>query len=292
MQKLYYACKIAENYRDCKIPVIQRLYDAAQQIVERLDTPEQEQMLIRLHVTRFQMIQNGPFVPQYNYGPAGDAGEHSDLEISARRLNETIDTAHGGFLHELTHAAVQRTFHNTPLHLGFRAIPLISDNRAQIQRQFEQVLEYRSQTARHLNQLIHDESANAQSPFTKWQLHELTKKLDYGACQAKHANYIESLRQFNESHAEASLSREDGQLLLDIIESLVNPPQQQPQQDNFKIDGTIFMEYDTTINQMLLWCYDWEIPRDNPVYRGLADAAQVEVDRRTRELTDAAQVIF
>lgn len=329
VRNLSYAGKIVENYMDCEIPVIHRLYEAAKQIVEAPDTAAQEEATIRLHVARFHMIQEdpnapvelkdvlnqilpltdnipvkygsdgkqtslmkperGPFLPRRPYGPAGTDGIHSDLEISSQRRNESLDTAHGGFLHELTHAAVQRTFHNTPMHLGVRAIPLNDANKDQIRLEYEQVLGYRSLTAMRLNQLIQAERANNRSPFSKWQLNELSGKLNYGTGQPMLSQYIGSLGEIDDTKAPASMPMDEGFLLVETIQPLLVRLRQlqqpaQPQQPNFRIDSSIFMEYDTTINQMLLWCYDWEIPQDNPVYRELAAAAKTETLRRNREL--------
>lgn len=329
VQNLSYAGKIYENYEDCKIPIIQRLYAAAKQIVEAPDTIPQEEVTIRLHVARFHKIQEdpnapvelkdvlnqilpltdnipvkygsdgkqtslmkperGPFLPRRPYGPAGTGGIHSDLEISSQRRKETLDTAHGGFLHELTHAAVQRTFHNTPLHLGVRAIPLNDANEDQIRLEYEQVLGYRSLTAMRLNQLIQAERANSHSPFSKWQLDELSDKFEYGTGQPWLSQYICFLAKIPATKAPALMPADEGTLLVNTIQPLLVRLQQlqqpaQPQQPDFKIDSSIFMEYDTTINQMLLWCYDWEIPQDNPVYRELAAAAKTETLRRNREL--------
>lgn len=64
--------------------------------------------------------------------------------------------------------------------------------------------------------------------------------------------------------------------------------EQQRQQEQILISGGIFMEYDAVINQMLLWCHDWEIPQDNPLYAALAEAAQAEVDRRVQYLAERA----
>lgn len=328
VRNLSYAGKIYENYMDCKIPIIQRLYEAAKQIVEAPDTIPQEEVTIRLHVARFHKIQEdpnapvelkdvlnqilpltdnipvkygsdgkqtslmkperGPFLPRRPYGPAGTEGIHSDLEITSQRRKETLDTAHGGFLHELTHAAVQRTFHNTPIHLGVRAISLNDANKDQIRLEYEQVLGYRSLTAMRLNQLIQAERADNRSPFSKWQLDELSGKLNYGTGQPMLSQYIGSLGEIDDTKAPASMPVDEGLLLVETIQPLLVRLQQLqqpalPQQPNFRIDSSIFMEYDTTINQMLLWCYDWEIPQNNPVYRELAAAAKTETLRRNRE---------
>lgn len=45
---------------------------------------------------------------------------YADLVIGLARGTESIDMQQSGLLHEMTHAAVQRTFHNTPMHLGFK----------------------------------------------------------------------------------------------------------------------------------------------------------------------------
>lgn len=320
IRNLCYAGKIVENYWDCEIPVIRRLYEAAKETVEAPDTIAQEQATIRLHIARFHQIQEdpnapaelravlnqilpmtedipvkygvggkqtslmkpgrGPFVPEHPYGPAGEEGVRSDLEISSQRGKETLDTAHGGFLHELTHAAVQRTFHNTPMHLGVRAIPLTPENSDQIQFEFGRILEYRSRTAIRINQLIQDEKVNDQSPFSKWQLDQLSGKLNYGACQPMLSQYVGTLGAIDATKPQASMSVDQGIFLVETTQPLLT----HLQQPDVSINSSIYMEYDTTINQMLLWCYDWEIPRDNPIYRELAVAAQVETDRRNQAL--------
>lgn len=294
--------------------VIAQIFQLTQDIPVRVDYGK---------TTRLMKRDNGPFRPDHPFGPAGSEGERSELEISAERGNETIDTAHGGFLHELTHAAVQRTYRNTPMHLG---VPRPAGDAAEgmdgswssvsgqyrkttpendvekIRREFGPVYGYRSRTVEILHRLIRGEENALDSPFSKWQLNMLSGKLRYGVENSSLSHYACVLNEISSrNQPEGDRPEGIGSEAKDFfiaVERFFDQEQQRQQlqeqqgqrpQEQIRISGGIFMEYDTVINQMLLWCYDWGIPRDNPLYTALADAAQVEVDRRAQHLDSRAQ---
>lgn len=286
--------------------VIAQIFRLTQDIPVRVDYGK---------TTRLMKRDNGPFRPDHPFGPAGSGGERSELEISAERGNETIDTAHGGFLHELTHAAVQRTYRNTPMHLG---VPRPAGDAAEgmdgswssvsgqyrkttpendvekIRREFGPVYDYRFRTVRTLHQLIQEEENAPDSPFSKWQLNTLSGKLRYGVENSSLSHYACVLNEISSRHqSEEGRPEGMGSEAKDFfiaVERFFDQEQQGQQlQEQIRISGGIFMEYDTVINQMLLWCYDWGIPQDNPLYTALAAAAQAEVDIRARHLASRAQ---
>jgi len=306
-----------ESYNAGNFSFIERIFSAAADTVNARDSREQEEALVQLHLSRLQGIQDdqdapvalrnvinqilpltdnipvkygqgmksttlmkprrGAFVPGHPYGPAGGGGEHSDLEFGLQRMKETVDTSHGSFLHELTHAAVQRTFHNTPLHLGF-ALPRRNKREAIIKR-FESVYKYRSGMVRKLDRLIQAEKGDVHSPFSKRQLDQISEKLAYGAGQALLGLYALNINDIGDRDPRQKLQDDKKDLFMDMERMF---SKRAKRSEGYKVYGSVFMEYDATINQMLLWCHDWNIPQDNPLYAALAEAAQIEVTRRNR----------
>lgn len=203
---------------------------------------------------------------------------YADLVIGLDRGKESIDMAQSGLLHEMTHAAVQRTFHNTPMHLGF-GIPGGEAPGDATRRAFTNVLTERTQWARQLKRLIAAEEADPNSPFSKKQLRDLKNKFEYGVSQPLLGTYATAQSEIAADKPGAGISAEAA-AFYNEIENFLLESQDQGQEPEVSIHGSIFMEYDATINQMLLWCYNWGIRSNNPLYRGLAEAAQHEVDRR------------
>ncbi len=306
-----------EIYNAGNFSFIEKIFSAAAAVVNAEDSREQEEALVQLHLSRLQGIRDdqdapaalrnvieqilpltdnipvkygqgmksttlmkrgqGAHVPEHPYGPAGREGNHSDLELGVQRMRETVDTSHGSFLHELTHAAVQRTFHNTPLHLGF-ALPRRNKRKAIIKR-FESVYKYRSGMVRKLDRLIQAEKGDAHSPFSKRQLDQISEKLAYGAGRTLLGFYAVETNGIKDEDPREKLQDDKKDLFMDIENRCI---ERAGGLEGFKVYGSVFMEYDTTINQMLLWCHDWNIPQDNPLYTALAEAAQIEVRRRNR----------
>lgn len=142
-----------------------------------------------------------------------------------------------------------------------------------------EILPERKERALQLKRLIAAEEANPHSSFSKSQLRELRDKLEYGACLPLLGNDARAQSEIPINKPEAGISVEAADFYNGIEDYLIKS-----QNSEDSIHGSIFMEYDATINQMLLWCYNWGIRPENPLYSGLAEAAQREVDRRNDAL--------
>ncbi|MCY9661676.1 hypothetical protein P5G65_07635 [Paenibacillus chondroitinus] len=147
----------------------------------------------------------------------------------------------GSLTHEFTHVSISEKFDNTPLFFAFD--PSTSE---------DEVMQLVNKRHQHLDKLI---STLASGGFSQEQLSLLNMKLEYprkggpGGVQRYITNFFQSKKITAQEKQKA--------------ESLVNKG----------MDNTV-IEFDTVINQMLIYMHQWKIAMDNPFYKLLRTVAE------------------
>lgn len=165
----------------------------------------------------------------------------------------------GYFAHEMTHVAAHESFGNTALMLLFP--PNIQDN------ELRDLIQERGDT---IDRLRTDLEAT-QAVFTSTQYELVESKLNYGSSKDKVEAYVRAYRQAGE----------------------LNQPTANQINHWISVAGDrtgLMVEYDTVLNQMLVYLALWEIDPGNAFYRRLRQAARVASDYRAaaRAATAAA----
>ena len=163
----------------------------------------------------------------------------------------------GYFAHEMTHVAAHESFNNTALLLLFP--PTIQDN------ELRDLIEQRGNT---IDDLRADLNAT-RTDFTPSQYDLIESKLNYGSSRNKVEGYVAAYR----------TSGDIDQATADQIGHWIS----------IAGDRTgLMVEYDTVLNQMLVYLAQWEIDLGNAFYRRLRQAARVASDYRRAARTAAA----
>ncbi|MGQ7885935.1 hypothetical protein [Paenibacillus sp. WC2504] len=153
----------------------------------------------------------------------------------------------GSLTHEFTHVSISEKFDNTPLFFAFD--PSTSE---------DEVMQLVNKRHQHLDTLI---STLDSGEFSQEQLSLLNMKLEYprkggpGGVQ----RYITNFFQSNKITAQEKQK----------AESLVNKG----------MDNTV-IEFDTVINQMLIYMHQWKIALENPFYKLLRAVAEDAYNHR------------
>jgi len=234
------------------------------------------------------VIEVGKFANKYKPGTEG----HKQYDINFSTSSEDSIISSGSYLHELTHVNVGASYGNTSLFLGLG----VNDD-------YNAVFNERVEAVRNLISTIQSEitltESGERTDFTKGHLEsDLLSKISYGVSGNNSATdesssfdkligqYIPSTekRFYDEKAPKEGISKETAEdltsKLSEILAEFKKSNQQKNIKDFFVINSTIFVEYDAVINQMLMWCYGWGIPKDNPVVVALSQMVQREVDRR------------
>lgn len=234
------------------------------------------------------IIEAGKFANKYK--PETKGHKQYDINFSTSSENSIISS--GSYLHELTHVNVGESYGNTSLFLGLSA----DDD-------YNSVFNERVEAIRNLISIIQKEitltESSERTDFTTQHLNsDLLSKISYGVSGDNDAkieeNVVDKLssvyisgakRRFYDNTAEKEgISQETADDLTSKLSNILTDFKKSKQQNNvkdlFAINSTIFVEYDAVINQMLMWCYGWGIPKNNPVVIALSQMVQKEVDRR------------
>ncbi|HKR51716.1 MAG TPA: hypothetical protein VJT72_19460 [Pseudonocardiaceae bacterium] len=165
----------------------------------------------------------------------------------------------GYFAHEMTHVAAHEAFGNTPLMLLFR--PDIQDE------ELNYLVQQRASTVDKLREIFEA----SKTAFTPTQQGLIESKLTYGSSPTRVQSYIASFT------AAGKIDKDT----VDRINRWVSSAG----------DRTgLMVEYDTVLNQMLVYMEVWGIDRSNAFYVRLREAAQVALSYRNaaRAATAAA----
>lgn len=151
----------------------------------------------------------------------------------------------GSLLHELTHVVIAEVFDNTMLML---ALP----KSATLDQARNEALTRRGKIVG-LKQILENMNDDEMVPFLR---KEMLGKVQY-PISGKFGTYIANFKPL--------LSESDHDYLLQLFRA--------------NIDCEL-IEYDTVINQMLMWCYLYDVPDTNPAYKKLVTLAQEAYNRR------------
>ena len=229
-------------------------------------------------------VQGGKFANKYKQGTENKPQYDMSLTISGE---DTVISS-GSYLHELTHINVGESYGNTSLFLG-----LCTDD------DYKELFKERVDSIRKLTKAAQDElvlAEKGQSPFTVNHLkNDLLWKLSYAAGDTLHddfkrdfnklyTKYIDDAvkRNNNPNSVKEGISEETGNTIkLKIRDAMESETGIKEADDLFGVNSNVFVEYDAVINQLLLWCYGWGIPKDNNVVKVLCELVEKEYQRRT-----------
>ncbi len=210
--------------------------------------------------------------------------------ITFGAANEDSTISAGSYLHELTHVNVGESYGNTAMFLG-----LCEDD------DYGDLFQERTEGVRNLAKKISEELQfvkEGRSPFTEKQLIScLVDKLKYGAYKDNkvYSTYINRYKKFQApDHELEGISEEKADSLegkfkdamgsqegINFGEEGIKFKFGEEEKDTFLgVASNVFVEYDAVINQMLMWCYGWGIPKDNPVVVALDALVRREIGRR------------
>lgn len=161
----------------------------------------------------------------------------------------------GHIAHELTHVAAHQAFGSSPV------MELVQSGATD--QEVAALAEERTRTLAHLKA---DLAGSAE--FDDFQQSMLDEKLVYGAQPEKLELYAYSFEKAGK------ITAAQKERLIGWGKAAGNA------------SGTL-VEYDTVLNQMLIYLHMWQISQDNPFYVRLRAAAQAAFDRRSRALRPA-----
>ncbi len=151
----------------------------------------------------------------------------------------------GSLLHELTHVVVSEAFDNTLLMLAI--------SRSATEDQVLNEARTRNGKIARLKQTLEQMKDNEMASFLR---KEMIDKTDYPV-SGKFSTYIANFK--------SMLSKSDYEYLSNLCKKGVDCE---------------LIEYDTVINQMLMWCYLYDVPNANSAYTMLVTLAQENYVRR------------
>lgn len=233
-------------------------------------------------------VQGLRFANKYRKGSTREQqGQQYDLSF----MMGTDDNAEtiSSYLHELTHINVGESYGNTSVFLG------LCEN-----DDYGALFQERVGSLKKLTAVIKKEIALAKknkSPFTVEQLNDkILWKLSYGAGDEiskptdnnkVYTTYIDGAVKRNNAGPDAKegISMEKGKEIKEKIKGAMGNESgiekgTKEATDYFGINSNVFVEYDAVINQLLMWCYSWGIPKSNPVVVVINELVQREYDRR------------
>ncbi|NJQ13587.1 hypothetical protein HCN52_01150 [Streptomyces bohaiensis] len=206
-----------------------------------------ELMAAAQRVTRMQVPMNGMPGMKITAGE-GDSAEFTfNVDAQARGGSSFLQ---GHLAHELTHVAAHQAFGSSPVMELVEAGATPEEVRA--------LATERKQTLLELQQALRNDPA-----FNDFQESMLSEKLVYGAQPQK-------LEQYASGFARAGKITEEQRARLVAYGQAAGDA-----------SGAL-VEYDTVLNQMLVYLHRWGISQDNPFYVRLRAAAQAASDRRNQ----------
>lgn len=226
-------------------------------------------------------IAENSYNKQANKYKEGRGKPKYDINFANSSENSIISS--GSYLHELTHINVGESYGNTSMFLG------LSNN-----EDYNKVFTERVAAVKNLISIINTEKKLAEegkSDFTTTHLNsDLLSKLSYGMngqgdktpeTDKLITTYIPRMKNISSENNKEGISEDTAKdLTSKLTQILVDFNSSNKQDDTYAINTTILVEYDAVINQMLMWCYGWGIPKNNPVVIALSQMVQKEVDRR------------
>ncbi|MER6106072.1 hypothetical protein ABT115_28220 [Streptomyces sp. NPDC001832] len=205
-------------------------------------------------VTVMQYPRGG--MPGMKLNPAAEGGPSFTFNVDTQALGGTSFLL-GHIAHELTHVAAHQAFGSSPV------MELVQSGTSD-----EEVAALAAERKRALEDLKNELAGNPE--FNGFQQRMLKEKLVYGAQPHKlemYANSFEKAGKITAAQKERLVGW--GKAAGDASGTLV--------------------EYDTVLNQMLIYLHMWRTSQDNPFYVKLRAVARAAYDRRRSALLPAEQ---
>ncbi|MFI6727341.1 DUF4157 domain-containing protein [Streptomyces atratus] len=208
----------------------------------------EELMAVVPLVTVMQYPQGG--MPGMKLNPATDGGGPAFTFSVDTQARGGTSFLLGHIAHELTHVAAHQAFGSSPV------MELVRSGATD-----EEVAALAAERKQALSDL---QAALAGNPeFDEFQRGMLEEKLVYGAQPHKLERYADSFEKAGK------ITAAQKERLVDWGKAAGDA------------SGTL-VEYDTVLNQMLIYLHMWQISQDNPFYVRLRAVAQAAYDRRSR----------
>lgn len=164
----------------------------------------------------------------------------------------------GSLMHELTHVTAGETFHSLPLLLLVKQPQRRADFPGATQEAVS-LLQHRTKVVTELNRLTEsDESLN------ETQRALVKAKLSYAGGN-KLGAYMTTFKS----------------QLPPLVYEWLNGMMMKPE---ILMNSGTLVEYDSVMNQILMYLHQWQVPQESPLYSKVIEAAQEAQDRRTGEL--------
>ncbi|MEV6162366.1 hypothetical protein AB0L71_10665 [Streptomyces sp. NPDC052052] len=196
-------------------------------------------------------------MPGMRLNPATDGdGQSFTFNVDTQALGGTSFLL-GHIAHELTHVAAHQAFGSSPV------MELVRSGTSD-----SEVTSLAAERKRTLDELQKELSGNAE--FNGFQQRILREKLVYGAQPHKLEKYADAFAK------KGSITAEQKERLIGWGKAAG------------EASGTL-VEYDTVLNQMLVYLHMWQTSQDNPFYVKLRAAAKVAYDRRRNTPSAADQ---
>ncbi|MFE4798473.1 hypothetical protein ACFRFL_26185 [Streptomyces sp. NPDC056708] len=211
-------------------------------------------------VTVMQYPQGG--MPGMKLNPATDGGGPAftfNVDTQARGGTSFLL---GHIAHELTHVAAHQAFGSSPV------MELVQSGATD-----EEVAALAAERKQALSDLKAELAGNPE--FDEFQRGMLEEKLVYGAQPHKLERYAEAFAQPGKDKP-AKITPEQKDRLVGWGRAAGDA------------SGTL-VEYDTVLNQMLIYLHMWQTSQDNPFYVRLRAVAQAAYDRRSRARRSTGQ---
>lgn len=230
--------------------VLQNELDQLEEIMNDDDTPDITKRALREILGNLDEVHMNAMLPGARFTNEKEKQDGvTEKYVVNHNLNAPGGSAErlGSLAHELTHVSISEQFGNTALFFAFD--PGTSD---------DDVMALVDKRHQDLDNLI---AAMNSGGFKKEQADLLRMKLDYprkggsGGVLKYVSSFFQSkkITQEEKEQAEALVAR--------------------------GMDNTV-IEFDTVINQMLIYMHQWKIPQDNPFYVLLQSVAQDAYDHR------------
>jgi hypothetical protein len=156
----------------------------------------------------------------------------------------------GTLVHEMTHISVGKSYNNTKAFLSYAKNTTVP--------QIIALSDLRTKRINNLKALL-----AADKTFSNPQRNKITEQLNYALSQDKMENYMNIATKDKTPESIAAANN--------INTAIV--------QSNGRLNLTI-VEYDTVINQIMVYMHIWDMPQNNAFYTKLRDAAQEAFNQR------------
>ena len=215
-------------------------------MLEGIEGDEQAPQIIRLVIEELLANQDKvTFAETIGGANAQKTGEDAYKVTYGQYLGDTERL--GSLVHELTHVSASESYGNTRAMLAYEQDTSV-ENIIRLSAE-------RTEKAKELGRLLDEDTA-----FSEPQRKKLKQQIDYGQSKGKLSKYLEAV-DYQYWVAKRSETQWEGEMPSARLLAAYR-------QTNGELT-LAFMEYDTVINQMLVYMHVWKVPQDNAFYAQL-----------------------